>query len=217
MSTSVSTAVIHNYRPPLSAFIGREPEVAAVADLLRRDGVRLVTLTGPGGVGKTRLAQRAAAAVADAFPDGVWHVGLAPIADPELVLPAIAQVLGVREARDEPLAARLEAALAGRRLLLILDNFEQIVAAALPVASLLSACPGVKALVTSRVRLRISGEREYPVPPLTLPARGSGLSANDTASFGSRAALRRPGTCCQAGSHAQRRDRAHGGRDLSPS
>jgi len=137
-------------------------------------------LTGPGGVGKTRLAQRAAAAVAEAFPDGVWLVGLAPIADPDLVLPAIAQALGVREARDEPLAARLETALAGRRLLLILDNFEQIVAAALPVASLLSACPGIKALVTSRVRLRISGEREFPVPPMTLPVRGSGLTAQET-------------------------------------
>jgi predicted ATPase len=119
--------------------------------------------------------------VAEAFPDAGWHVELAPITDPELVLPAIAQVLGVREARDEPLAARLEAALADRRLLLILDNFEQIVAAGLPVASLLRACLGIKALVTSRVRLRISGEREFPVPPLTLPAHGSGLPANETA------------------------------------
>jgi predicted ATPase/DNA-binding CsgD family transcriptional regulator len=147
--------------------------------MLRRDEVRLVTLSGPGGVGKTRLATSAAAATAGDFPDGVWFVGLAPISDPALVAPAIAKVLGVHEAGDEPLVARLETYLSDRRLLLLLDNFEQVVEAAPPVAALLGACPGLKALVTSRVRLRVSGEREYPVPPLTLPTLEALSTANE--------------------------------------
>lgn len=177
MSTSPSTTRVHNLRDSLSAFIGREAEIAAVGQLLRREEVRLVTLTGPGGVGKTRLAKRVASAIADGIPDGVWLVNLAPIADPDLVVPAIAKVLDVRESGDEPLATRLETFLAERRLLLILDNFEQVVAAARPVADLLAVCPGLKVLVTSRVRLRLSGEHEYPVPPLTLPASDAALSA----------------------------------------
>ncbi|HEU0114876.1 MAG TPA: LuxR C-terminal-related transcriptional regulator [Thermomicrobiales bacterium] len=179
---SPAAGYVHNLRPPLSTFIGRESEAGAVAALLRRDDVRLVTLTGPGGVGKTRLAARAAAAVADDFPDGVWLVNLAPISDPGLVLPAIAQALGVREARDEPLAQRLETFLASRRLLLMLDNFEQVVAAAPLVAAALGACPGVKALVTSRIRLRVSGERERPVPPLTLPGPDAATAPETPAS-----------------------------------
>ncbi len=169
MLTSASTSSVHNLRASLSAFIGRAPEVAVVAELLRQKDVRLVTLTGPGGVGKTRLAARAATEVANDFPDGVWFVALAPITNPSLVLPAIAHILGVREAKDEPIAARLETYLADRQLLLLLDNFEQVVDAAPALAELLGACPGLKALVTSRVRLRVSGEREYPVPPMTLP------------------------------------------------
>ena len=106
----------------------------------------------------------------DAFPDGVLFVGLAPITDPDLVLPTVAQGLGVREAGDEPLAERLTASLRDKRLLLVLDNFEQVVEAAPLVADLLAACPGLKVLVTSRVRLRISGEREHAVPPLELLA-----------------------------------------------
>jgi predicted ATPase/DNA-binding CsgD family transcriptional regulator len=175
--TSVSTSSVHNLHAPLSAFIGRAPEVAVVTDLLRRPEVRLITLTGPGGVGKTRLANRAAAEVADTFPDGVWFVALAPISNPALVLPGIAQILGVREAKDEPLAARLETFLADQQLLLLLDNFEQVVEAAPAIANLLGACPGLKALVTSRVRLRVSGEYEYPVPPLSLPVSQAASSA----------------------------------------
>ena len=154
---------------PLTSFVGREREVQAVSALLRRPDVRLVTLAGPGGVGKTRLALHAAAAAAGAFPDGAWFVPLAPLADPVLVLPTLAQAFGVRDAGDRPLAERLRCALAGRRALLVLDNVEQVVASAPAVAALLAACPGIKALATSRVRLRISGEHTYRVPPLALP------------------------------------------------
>jgi len=153
---------------PLTSLVGREREVAFVGDLLLREDVPLLTLTGPGGVGKTRLALHVARQVADAFPDGVAFVGLAAIADPDLVVPTIVQSLGVREAGEEPVAERLAAHLRDTSLLLVLDNFEQVVEAAPVVVDLLAACPGVVLLVTSRVRLRVSGEREYPVPPLTL-------------------------------------------------
>jgi predicted ATPase/DNA-binding CsgD family transcriptional regulator len=134
--------------------------------------MHLVTLTGPGGVGKTRLALRVAAEVADDFPNGVAFVGLAPIADAGLVLPTIAQVLGVLETGEEPLSERLAAYLRDKRLLLVLDNFEQVLDAAPRIADLLASCHELAALVTSRERLRLSGEREHPVPPLGLPAAG---------------------------------------------
>jgi non-specific serine/threonine protein kinase len=121
-------------------------------------------------VGKTRLALQVAAGAVDTFPDGVLFVGLAPITDSDLVLPTIAHVLGVREAGDAPLAERLTASLRDKRLLLVLDNFEQVVEAAPLVADFLTTCPGLKVLVTSRARLRNSGEREYTVPPLELVA-----------------------------------------------
>ncbi|MGH2604562.1 MAG: ATP-binding protein, partial [Dehalococcoidia bacterium] len=160
---------------PLTRFIGREREIAAHAGLLQRDDVRLVTLTGPGGVGKTRLAIQAATEAAAAFPDGVWFVPLAPIAEPNLVVSAIVQLLGVREAGDESLVERLITFLRHKDLLLVLDNFEQVVEAAPVIAQLLAACPSLSVLVTSRVRVRVYGEREYEVPPLGLgeePAAG---------------------------------------------
>ncbi|MFX1301635.1 MAG: AAA family ATPase, partial [Promethearchaeota archaeon] len=130
---------------------------------------RLLTLTGPPGTGKTRLSLQVAAEVLDQFPDGVFFVDLAPIRDPGLVATTIAQVLGIGESGGQPLLDTLKNALRHKHLLLLLDNFEQIVDAAPLVGELLSSSPGLKALATSREALRVYGEQEYPVPPLTLP------------------------------------------------
>jgi predicted ATPase/DNA-binding CsgD family transcriptional regulator len=162
---------------PLTALVGREQEAAAVAALLRLPGVRLLTLTGPGGVGKTRLAIEAATRWADDGADGVAFVALAPLTDPHLVVPTIAQAVGVREAGEQPLIERLIATLRARPLLLVLDNCEQVLEAALQIGELLVACPQLTVLVTSRAPLRLSGEREFPVAPLSLPPDERGTSA----------------------------------------
>ena len=166
MSSATPPAGSVNLPTPLTPLVGREREVEALSALLRRSDVRLLTLTGPGGVGKTRLALQVAADLAGSFPDGVFFVGLVSITDPDLVLPKVARGLGVREAGDVPLADRLTASLRDKRLLLVLDNFEQVVEAAPLVADLLGVCPELTVLATSRVRLRLSGEQEHIVPPL---------------------------------------------------
>jgi len=159
--------VAHNLPAQLTPFVGRERQTAEVVHLL--ETTRLLTLTGPPGTGKTRLSLRVAAEVLDQFQDGVFFVDLAPITDPGLVATTIAQVLGIGESGGQPLLDTLKKTLRHKHLLLLLDNFEQIVDAAPLVGKLLSSSPGLKALVTSREALRVYGEQEYPVPPLTLP------------------------------------------------
>src|SRR6266702_2507527 len=154
---------------PLTPLVGREQEIAAVCALLWRPEVRLVTLTGTGGVGKTRLALGVAAAVNADFADGICFVALAPLIDPGLVLSTIAQALGVQEQGSRPLLEGLQDHLREKQLLLLLDNFEQVVSAAPVVAELLVAAPRLRVLVTSRTSLHLSGEHEFVVPPLALP------------------------------------------------
>jgi predicted ATPase/class 3 adenylate cyclase len=149
--------------------VGREKEVAQVRDLLRRDETRLLTLTGPGGTGKTRLALQAAADLLEDFPDGTFFASLATLTEAELFLPAVAETLGVREVGEQPLGETLKDYLREKRLLLVPDNFEQVLGAAPAVTELLAASPGLKVLATSRAPLGLYGEHEYPVPPLTLP------------------------------------------------
>jgi predicted ATPase/class 3 adenylate cyclase len=149
--------------------LGREREVAEIADLLRREDVRLLTLTGTGGTGKTRLALQSAAELIDEFEDGVFFVALAPVSDPELVASTLSGALSVSESAGRALKEDLRDYLSDKELLLVLDNFEQVVDAAPLVGELISGCPGLEVLVTSRVSLRIYGEHEYAVRPLELP------------------------------------------------
>jgi predicted ATPase/class 3 adenylate cyclase len=153
----------------LTPLIGREHEVTTVVRLLRRDKVRLVTFTGPGGTGKTRLALQVASELAGVFVGGVFFVSLSSISDPMLVMPGIARALGIRDGVGQPVLARLVEVLQQKQVLLLLDNFEQVVEAASQVADLLTSCPQLKLLVTSREVLHVRSEREFAVPPLALP------------------------------------------------
>ncbi len=168
-STALEPIKVHNLPPQLTLFLGREQEVAAVCALLQRPEVRLLTLTGPGGVGKTRLSLQVATVLQDDFAHEVCFVPLAPVSDPTLVLPTIAETLGLKESGIQTLFDLLKSSLKDRPLLLLLDNFEQVVEAGPDLSELVRACPRLKILVTSRAVLHISGEHEFAVPPLALP------------------------------------------------
>jgi Cdc6-like AAA superfamily ATPase len=146
---------------PLTPLVGREREVAAVCAFLSRPGIRLVTLTGTGGVGKTRLALEVAAAISSDFADGICFVDLAPLIEPDLVVSTIAQALGVREQASRPLLDDLKDSLREKQFLLLLDNFEQIISAALVVVELLMVAPALKVVVTSRASLHLYGEHPH--------------------------------------------------------
>lgn len=153
-------------------FIGRDKDLAKLGELLANPACRLLTLVGPGGIGKTRLAQQVAADLREQYPDGVWLVELAPLCDPALVPQAIASALGLREEQGRPLLEVLAGTLQPRRLLLVLDNCEHLVDASANVArSLLSTCPNLRIVATSRERLHVAGEVAWPVPPLSVPNR----------------------------------------------
>jgi predicted ATPase/class 3 adenylate cyclase len=173
-----------NLPPQPTALIGRERELADVVDLLRRPDLRVLTLTGPGGAGKTRLALQAAADLLDDFSDGAFFVSLAGIADSSLVLPTIGQTLGVKESGGLSLAEAVADFLRDRQLLLVLDNFEHVAEAAPQVIELVLEGPSLKALVASRAPLRVSGEQEYPVPELA--------EADGIALFSERAQAMKP-------------------------
>jgi predicted ATPase len=152
---------------PATGFLGRSQELASVVELLARPDVRLLTLTGPGGTGKTRLALQAAAEASDAFPDGITWVPLAPLRDAALVPATAAQALEVQELPDRPLERSLHDALTGKRVLLLLDNAEHLLPDVAARVSALADTPGPSVLVTSRERLRTQGEHAYAVPPLS--------------------------------------------------
>jgi predicted ATPase/DNA-binding CsgD family transcriptional regulator len=171
--------VPHNLPAQFTSFLGRKAELAQIRQLLLQ--TRLLTITGPGGVGKTRLALQSAAEALPSFPDGVFWVGLFALSQPELIINAIAGVLRVRDAGEEPLLATTQRFLAQRRLLLVLDNYEHLLPGVALIPALLTAAPHLRILVTSREPLHVIGEQEYAIAPLELPAADQVASATSVA------------------------------------
>lgn len=166
---------------PLTPLVGRDAVLATASSLLTQPHLRLITLTGQGGVGKTRLALALAWSVSGEFPDGATFVSLAAVSDPRLVMPTIAQALHLRDDATESPQDRLSRALRGKRLLLVLDNLEQIRSTGPDLTRLLAACSGLKLLITSRIALKVQGEQEFEVPPLHLPGYGANAHLEDIA------------------------------------
>jgi predicted ATPase/DNA-binding XRE family transcriptional regulator len=158
-----------NLAAPLTSIVGREAEVARLVERLGMERIRLLTITGPPGIGKTRLAVEVALRVLDSFEDGVFFVPLAAVRDPDMVAPAIAEALGMRDTGVQPTIESLKAYLQDKNILLLLDNFEQVIDAAAPVAGLLQGAPGLKVVATSRAALNVLGEQQFPISPLPLP------------------------------------------------
>jgi predicted ATPase/transcriptional regulator with XRE-family HTH domain/TolA-binding protein len=173
-SAAADSCTLINLQTPPTRFFGRTADVAALLELLSQDHVRLVTLSGTGGSGKTRLALEVGKKSVDRFGGGVAFVPLAPVADSQLVLRAIATVLGVQETAGATLFGGVVQSLSRRNFLLILDNFEHVLEAAGEIAELLAACERLTMLVTSRAPLHLVAEREYPVPPMPVPQPGHG-------------------------------------------
>ncbi len=159
----------HNLPAQITPLVGRKTEVNTIRKLFEDGAARLVTLTGPGGTGKTRLSLEVGAQMLPDFKDGVFFVTLAAINDPSFVVSAIAKIFNIKESLDRPLVEVVKAHLRDKKILLVLDNFEQTLAAAPLVVDLLSAAPELRVLVTSRAVLHVTGEHQFPVPPLTVP------------------------------------------------